>query len=132
MATMLAHIKIRDGAEQKWEEIMKFLVDNTLEHESEVVRYEYWKGSEPNHWYGLLSFTSKEAFFVHQDADYHRSPDFDACIEEMKLEFVDPVQTASPLAPTENQPLREDAPDGLKEWENITPVQMADWWLGRQ
>ena len=132
MATMLAHIKIREGAEEKWEGIMKFLVDNTLEHESEVVRYEYWKGSEPNLWYGLLSFTSKEAFFVHQDADYHRSPDFDACIEEMRLEFVDPVQTASPLVPTENQPLRDDAPDGLKEWENITPVQMADWWLGRQ
>lgn len=131
MATMLAKIKVHDHLIDKWENTITELVDKTLANEPEVVRYEYWKSTEPNTWYGLLSFTSKHAFFVHQDADYHRTPALGECIEHMTLEFVDPVHNASPLVRTENPPLPEDAPEGIKEWEDITPVQVANWWTGR-
>ena len=132
MATMLAHIRIKAGAEEQWEALIADLVDKTLANEPDVVRYEYWKGSEPNVWYGLLSFASKNAFFVHQDADYHRNQPYGECIEDMRLEFVDPVSNASPLPRTENPPLPDDAPDNIREWEDQTPVQLADWWQDRK
>ena len=132
MATLLAHIKIKPGGEAVWEAAMAKLVENTLANESEVIRYEYWKGQEPNSYYGLLSFTSKHAFFVHQDADYHRDGGYGEVIEDIKIEFVDPVADASPLPRTENPPLPDDASDGMREWEDISPVEVADWWAGRK
>ena len=131
MATLLAHIKVREGAEAQWEAIMRSLVDQTLEHESEVLRYEYWKGEQPRSYYGLLSFTSKRAFFEHQDADYHRNQAYGDCIEAIRLEFVDPVQGAAPLPATENPALPADTPAEVMEWEQQTPISIAPWWAGR-
>ncbi len=131
MTTLLAHIKIKAGAESEWEEIMQNLVENTLASESEVIRYEYWKGQEPGRYYGLLSFTSKQAFFEHQDAEYHRNQTYGDIFEDIRLEFLDPVNTASPLPPTENLPLSDNASPGIREWETRTPVQIADWWSDR-
>ena len=88
MTTLLAHIRIKPGAEAAWEAAMANLVDNTLAHEAEVIRYEYWKGQEPLTYYGLLSFTSKHAFFVHQDADYHRNQTYGDIFDDLRLEFV--------------------------------------------
>ena len=132
MATVLAHIRIKEGSEELWETTMKEMVEKTFANEPEAIRYEYWKGQEPRSYYGLLAFTSKHAFFIHQDAPYHRTPVFAEVIEDIKLEWVDPVEGASPLPHTENPPLPEDAPPGIAEWENMTPVELADWWVGRQ
>jgi quinol monooxygenase YgiN len=131
VTTLLAHIRIKPGAEAEWEAAMAKLVDNTLAHEAEVIRYEYWKGQEPLTYYGLLSFTSKHGFFAHQDADYHRNQTYGDIFDDLRLEFVDPVSTASPLPRTENPALPDDAPDTIKEWESSTPVQIADWWQDR-
>ena len=131
MTTMLAHIRVRPGKEQAWEATMRELVRQTIAHEPDVLRYEYWKGQEPLCYYGLLSFKSKRAFFEHQDADYHRTPPFADMIADIRLEFVDPVEAASPLPHTENPELPADTPASVREWENLTPIQLADWWLGR-
>ena len=66
MASLLAHIKIQPGKEQKWEAIMHDMVSQTFASEEGVVRYEYWKGQEPNAYYCLLSFKDKWAFYHHQ------------------------------------------------------------------
>ena len=131
MTTLLAHIKIKPGAESAWEATMRNLVKNTMANESEVIRYEYWKGQEPGCYYGFLSFTSKRAFFEHQNADYHRNLVDGDVFEDIRLEFLDPVPTASPLPPTENLPLPDDASPGIREWEKRTPLQIADWWRDR-
>ncbi|MCP5179091.1 MAG: antibiotic biosynthesis monooxygenase [Pseudomonadales bacterium] len=132
MATLLARLKVRAGMEARWETMMAELVDNTLAHETGVIRYEYWKGQEPRTWYGLLSFVSKLAFFTHQDAPYHRDQPYGDCIEDMHLEWLDPVDGASPLPHTTDSPLPADTPDNLREWENRSPIQVADWWAGRR
>ena len=131
MTTLLAHIKIKPSAEAQWEVAMHELVENTLASESEVIRYEYWKGQEPGRYYGLLSFTSKLAFFEHQDADYHRNQTYGDIFEDIHLEFLDPVNNACPLPSTRNLPLPDDASPGIREWEKRTPVVIADWWQGR-
>ncbi|MDA1075795.1 MAG: antibiotic biosynthesis monooxygenase [Proteobacteria bacterium] len=132
MTTLLAHITVKPGFEAQWETAIAGLVEKTMANETEVIRYEYWKGQAPRTWYALLSFTSKQAFFVHQDADYHRAPAYGEMIENISLEFVDPVSTASPLPRTENPDLPADAPDSIREWEELSPVQVAAWWQDRK
>jgi len=132
MATLMVRLKVRAGREQAFEEMITTLVDNTLTHETEVIRYEYWKGQEPLTWYAFLSFTGKPGFFTHQDADYHRNQPYDANIESMQMEWLDPVEGASPLPRTLNTPLPKNTPAHIAEWENRSPIQPAAWWQGRK
>lgn len=131
MATLLAKIKIRAGGEAQWESAIATLVEKTLASEPNAIRYEYWKAQAPNTWYALLAFADKNAFFAHQDADYHRDGGYGDLVEDIELEFVDPVATASPLPRTVNTPLPDDAPPNITEWEELSPVVQADWWTGR-
>jgi quinol monooxygenase YgiN len=132
MATLMVRIKVRPGREQQFESMITDLVDHTLANETEVIRYEYWKGQEPLSYYAFLSFTGKTGFFTHQDADYHRNQPYDACIESMQMEWLDPVEGASPLPRTRNPALPADTPVRLAEWENRSPIQTAAWWESRK
>ena len=131
MATLLAHIRIKPGQEAVWEETIQKMVAQTQANEPSMLRYEYWKGQEPRSYYALLSFKDKAAFFHHQDADYHRNAPYGDTIEAIRLEFVDPVANASPLPRTKNPELPQDAPEAIREWEDRSPIQIADWWAER-
>ena len=131
MATLLAHIEINPGKEDKWEAIMADMVRQTFEQEDEVLRYEYYKGQKPNFYYCLLSFTDKWAFYLHQGSDYHEGHDFADVIASIELEYLDPVQGASGLPATGNPPLPEDASEQLRQIEATFPIAIADWWAGR-
>ena len=132
MATLMVRLQVRPGMETRFEAMITELVDQTLAHETGVIRYEYWKGQAPRTWYAFLSFTSKIAFFTHQDADYHRNQPYDDCVESMQLEWLDPVNGASPLPRTVNPPLPAGTPPNLVEWEQRSPIQLADWWRDRK
>ncbi len=132
MATLLVRLLVKPGMEDRFEAMITDLVDQTLTHETSVIRYEYWKGQEPRSWYALLSFTSKTAFFSHQDAEYHRNQPYDECVESMNLEWLDPVTGASPLPRTLNPPLPADTAPNLLEWEQRSPIQLAQWWRDRK
>ena len=54
MTTLLARIRIKPGCEARWEAIVQSMVRQTLANEAGVLRYEYWKGQEPNLWYSLF------------------------------------------------------------------------------
>ena len=47
MATLLAHITVRPGAEREFERIALTLYERTHTLESGVLRYEYWRGAAP-------------------------------------------------------------------------------------
>ena len=132
MATLVAHIRVRAGGEEQWETVMAEMVSKTLASEPNVVRYEYWKRQAPREYFCLLAFKDSLAFFEHQAADYHVNAPFGDLIEAIELEWVDPVETASPLARTLDPPLAEDVPGDVSAWRERTPVQMAEWWLGRR
>ncbi len=132
MTTLLTHIWIKPGKEEKWEGILKTMASATHEHEEGVVRYEYWKGQEPNFWYCLLSFRDKEAFYHHQMSEHHETQDFADVIADIRLEYVDPVQGGgSGLARTEDPPLPDDATDDQRTAQERYPISIADWWKGR-
>ena len=92
MATILAHLEIKPGKEAEWEAIMSDMVRQTFEQEERVLRYEYFKAQKPLHYYCLLSFEDKWAFYLHQASDYHEGHDFEAVLAHFELEYLDPVK----------------------------------------
>jgi quinol monooxygenase YgiN len=131
MATLLAHIRVAEDAEQRFEDIARRLYRATLDNEPAIVRYEYWRGEDPRQYYSLLSFTDHRAFIAHQTSEHHEtaSPEIGAVVESIRLEWVDPIQGASPLPPTD----RQDAPAGADEltqkYTRRFAAQVAEWWL---
>jgi len=131
MTTILAHIEIKPGKEEKFEAIMKDMVARTLLEEG-VNRYEYYKGQKENFYYCLLSFADKWAFYRHQNSDHHEGHDFAEVLQAIRLEYLDPVEEACPLPPTEDPPLAPDMDDGMKTAQRRYPSQIADWWAQRK
>lgn len=132
MTTLLAHIRIKPGKEEKWEAIMRDMVAQTFASEPGVRRYEYWKGQEENFWYCLLSFTDKWAFYEHQMSDYHEGHDFGDVLAGIRLEYLDPVEGAGGgLSQTEDPPLPADASDAQRTAQERYPLGLAAWWQGR-
>ena len=132
MATLLAHIQIREGCEARFEAIAQDMVTRTLSEEDGVLRYEYWKGEVKNRWYCLLSFKDKWAFYEHQMSEYHEGHDFGAVIEDIRLEYLDPVKGAGgDLPPTLNPALPDDASEGQREAQTRYPLTIPEWWAER-
>ena len=49
-------------------------------------------------------------------------------MEDVRLEWVDPVQGASPLPPTANQPVPEDANELTVRYHRLFAAKLQDWW----
>ena len=132
MTTLLAHIRIKPGKEQKWEAIMRDMVAQTFATEQGVVRYEYWKGQAQNHYYCLLSFTDKWAFYAHQMSDHHEGHDFADVLAGIELEYVDPVQGAGGgLSATLDPALPDDASEAMRTAQARFPLAIPGWWSER-
>ncbi|MDG1931634.1 MAG: hypothetical protein P8I86_03660, partial [Luminiphilus sp.] len=84
------------------------------------------------HYYCLLSFEDKWAFYLHQSSDYHEGHDFEGVLANVELEYLDPVQGASALPATENLPLPDDASETLRNTEASFPILIPDWWAARK
>lgn len=130
MATILAHITIKEGSEGRFEQLARDLYQGTHAHESGVRRYEYWRGAEPRTYYTLLSFDDFQTFIAHQTSEHHEgaSPSLGEAFESLRLEWVDPVQGASDLVATEMQPAPADAAPMTKEYTDRFAAQVAEWW----
>jgi quinol monooxygenase YgiN len=131
MATLLAHITIKAGEERRFEELARRMYERTHADEKDVRRYEFWRGAEPRTYYCLESFADARGFLTHQTSDHHEGygPDLRDVIESMRLEWVDPIVDASPLVPTNDQPLLPDASDAVKQKYPSFSKLTADWWF---
>jgi quinol monooxygenase YgiN len=111
MATLLAHIRVRTGMEERFEALVTELYRATHDDETAVRRYEYFRGSERGTYYCLLAFDDYRGFLSHQSSDHHEAagPQLGDLTDTIRLEWLDPVQTASPLPPTNTQSLPDDA-----------------------
>ena len=132
MTSILAHIEIQEGKEEKWEAIMHDMVSRTFEEETGVLRYEYFKGQKPNFYYCFLSFKDKWTFYRHQNSDHHEGYDFAEVLKNIKLEYLDPVEDACPLPGTEDPPLTNDMGEDMRRAQKQYPSAIADWWTGRK
>lgn len=131
MATFLAHITVRAGHEARFEAIAQKLYEDTHSSETKVRRYEYWRGERPRSYYTLLSFDDHRAFMEHQTSDHHESasPSIGEVCEEVRLEWVDPIASASPLPPTNHQDADADADELTQKYTTRYAAVVADWWL---
>ena len=130
MATILAHIKVKPGCEAQFEQISKDLYGASHGNEPGLLRYEYWRGAEPRTYYCIESYADVAGFLKHQSSAHHHhfGPDFRDLIEGIKMEWVDPIGQASPLAPTNNQPLPADATEQMKAIYPRFASIYASWW----
>ena len=131
MATVIAHIRVVEGAEARFESIIRDLYRSTHETEPAVRRYEYWRGAEPREYCALIAYDDFRGFITHQTSDHHESasPDLRQVIESLRLEWVDPVAGASDLPSTEMQPALPDADDLTRRYTDRYAAQIASWWL---
>lgn len=130
MATLLAHILVRPGAEKRFEQIARELHDATHACERDVRRYEYWRGAEPGTYYTLESFEEFAGFLAHEASPHHVGalPALREVLQDVRLEWVDPIAGASPLKPTDLSP-RPDAVDLADAGRERDVVKVQDWWL---
>lgn len=128
MATFLAKIKIIEGKEALFEATAREMFTATHRHEPSCRRYEYWRGAEPRTYYCMESFDDYVGFMKHQASPHHEAPDFGSMIEHMDIEWVDPIQGACDLVPTEPQELPADAGELMRQYAETMPVVMQEWW----
>jgi len=130
MATLLARVTIKEGCEARFEEVAHQMYERTHADEEDVRRYEYWRGAEPRTYYCIESYADVVGFLKHQSSAHHHhfGPDFRELIEAITMEWVDPIGQASPLAPTNNQPLPVDATEQMKAIYPRFASIYADWW----
>ncbi len=131
MSTLLAKIQIHAGKENEFESVMAYMYKETHGKEANsVLRYEYWRGQQPNFYYCLLSFADNVSFWRHQASDHHEGEmeRFVACIASLDLEAVDPVQQASPLPPTIEGEIPANESTDVQQHAAQFPITEATWW----
>ena len=131
MATMLIRLKIKAGQEARYEAVQRDLYEKTHRLEPDVLRYEMWRGQEPGWYYCLLSFPDINTFLLkHQISDHHEvaTPPLMEVIEAESIEWVDPLQGASALPPTNPQDLPADAPEIARTYAKVFQVAAPTWW----
>ena len=130
MATLLAHIRVHPGMEARFEAIASQLHAATHREEPGVRRYEYYRGATPGSYYGLLAFDDFLAFLEHQTSPHHEgaSPSLGEVVADLRLEWLDPISTASELDPTEMQELPAGASDLARRYHAIFAADVQDWW----
>ena len=130
MATLLVHIKINPGKERAFEDVARAMYESTHGTESNVRRYEYWRGAEEGTYYTLESFDDYNGFLRHQVSPHHEGfgPQFAEMIQSIRLEWVDAIDGASPLTPTRAVPLPADATDAMRAYAERQALQVQAWW----
>ncbi|QUD90412.1 putative quinol monooxygenase [Phenylobacterium montanum] len=130
MATIIAHIRVKPGREAAFEQTARTMFAASHGNEKALRRYEYWRSQEPGKYYCLLAFDDYVGFMIHQSSPHHEAaaaPLMDL-IAELRLEWIDPVQGASPLPATHARPLPPDAGPVMRRYAEMMPVATADWW----
>lgn len=130
MATILAHIHVHPGREAEFEAVAGRLHEETLERETGVRHYEYWRGAEESLYYCLLAFDDFHAFLAHQTSEHHEaaSPRLGELIRDMKLEWIDPVGGASKLPRTDMQSLPKNAGVLTRRYHKLFAARVQAWW----
>jgi quinol monooxygenase YgiN len=130
MTTLLVHIKIRAGREREFEAAARRMYEASHAGEAGLRRYEYWRGQEPGTYYTLEAFDDYNGFLRHQASGHHEGETnvFRETIESIRLEWVDALADASPLAPTVAVPLPPDADDTMTAYASRQPLEVAAWW----
>jgi quinol monooxygenase YgiN len=132
MSSLLAHVKVLEGQEKKFEKLQKELYNQSHKNEDCIIRYEHYRGRDKNSYYTLLVYPTYLDFLLkHQISKHHEETGakFGGVIESLDLEWLDPIEDAAPVGITEMQKVPEDASDLAKEYGDSHAAEIQDWWL---
>jgi quinol monooxygenase YgiN len=131
MATLLAHIRVHPGSEAAFERVARALYEASHTHDAGLIRYEYWRGADPATYYTLECFTDYDGFIGHQTSAHHEAstPELRVVLAGLRLEWLDPVDGASPLPATNPTATPPDASQLELDYRRRHAVAVADWWL---
>ena len=127
---MLARVLVHPGREADFEAVAAALWRRTHADETGVARYEYWRGAEPGTYYTLGSFDGYDGFIRHQTSAHHvdAGVSLRALIADLHIEWVDAVDGANGLPPTDSSPTPPDAGDLERSYRARHAVTVAQWW----
>ena len=131
MTTILAHVRVKPGKAAQFEQIEREMTIATHAGEPDCLRYECWRGEEPNSYKVILAFRNAAAFYEHQISDWHEGhlSGLIDCFDDVRLEFLDPVcGMSADFQPTTAEPLPADAPKRALEYQVEFPVLEPAWW----
>ncbi len=131
MSSLLAHIKIVEGYEQRFEELSRELYKKSHENEDCIIRYEYYRGREKNTYYTLLVYPTYLDFLLkHQISEHHENAagNYGDAIDSIDLEWLDALEDAAPVGNTEMQKVPENASDLAKEYGDTHAAEVQEWW----
>lgn len=130
MATMLAHIQVKPGREAAFEAVIRPLFTRSHADEAALLRYEYWRGETVGRYYALLAFSDYAGFMAHQDSDHHEAatPLLGDLVAEMWLEWLSPVEGASPLPAFTSAALPSNPSAVMRRYAAMFPMASPDWW----
>jgi quinol monooxygenase YgiN len=131
MATMLAHIRVVPGRERDFEAAAAILWQRTNADEPHTIRYDYWRASEPSHYYALGCFESYDAFMDHQLSPHHlaASAAFKGIVDNVDVEWIDPIDTANDLPATNMSPTSPNASERELLYRTRYPADPRPWWI---
>jgi quinol monooxygenase YgiN len=102
MASILARLRVKPGAENLFEDLVRGAHVATHEQEPGLLRYEFWRAPQPSTYLALESFRDIAAFVAHQRSDHHRAaaPALRAVLDQTELYWLDPVPGTTDIGPT--------------------------------
>ena len=127
MITLMTRQKVNPGRVDDYIAIQQKLWKLTHDNEPNMVRYEHFRAEEPNVFISLLSFNSYKDFLDHQVVDYHHEVDWDGVFEDISLQWVEPLQGANTLEPTDLS-LPDDLDEARKFYVSMMKTERPEWW----
>ena len=100
MSSLLAHIKIAEGYEQKFEDVSRELYKKSYENEDCIIRYEYYRGREKIHIILFLFIPHILIFFLSTrlvSITNKQRGNYGDIIESIDLEWLDGIENANQL-----------------------------------
>ena len=130
MVTALIRMRVKQGEAAAFEAMARALYDQSHRNERNLLRYEYWRGQEPDTYYCLQAFADYGSFLAHETAPYHEAAAAPIMnlIADFELQWVDPVAGAAPLDPSLQLPLAPAATEREAFYAGLFPLARASWW----
>lgn len=128
MLTLMSVHTVAPGREEEYEKIQRHLADCTWREEPETIRYEHFRGTKRGQYISILTFKDMETFLDHQMADYHDEVNWDGLFVEHEMQWLDPLQGANDLPPTDVEPLPADTSAQRRAYAAMLPAEKPSWW----
>lgn len=126
MATLLCQFTVRKECISDFEDKqrMMFVETNKGEH---IRLYQSFRSMNSGEYFVIMTFDSYKDFIDHETSPHHEDQNATAMIEAIQFHWLDPLEGASDLPPTDYQDLPDPTPL-QKKYIDMFQIHRAEWW----